>query len=139
MSSLTTLELLSPPADVARQAQSEVAAAFHQGVDGGNAPPPGAIPFGISPLDAGVALSTGLADPEVTKKAYEDIRALADTIRNSRSAIQQITAALQSLGGWSFPEFVWMGFFGVAALVRKWEDLVAVRRPSLPESSLVLI
>ena len=152
MATLTTLELLSPPADVMREAQSLIAMALQQdasnqpglmaaafttsfttqpaGFSAGSAQPSFSASSGPASASYGTGgtLSDGLADPQVAKRAHEEIRALADSIRSARDSFETVQSVVyeidqnlpvaelfQPTPGKDFPEY--------NALSSKWSDI----------------
>lgn len=159
MFTLTTLEFLSPPTDIVHQVQAEIAVAFQK--DSPSHPEPTATAFtsdfatqsttvsaGLPQSAARVALSPGfrstssertystlsdgLADPQVTKQAYDDIRALAASVRSARGSFQAVETMVNDIdmlyrltGPTWVPE---AGFPGRGSqLVPKWAKIVQVR------------
>ena len=158
MPTLTTLELLSLPADVVHQVQAEISMALQK--DSPNQPGPTATAFTPDlathsiTVSAGLpqpavraavnpgfyspssertysTLSDGLADPQVTKKAYDDIRALAASVRSARGSFQAVETMVNDIdmlyrltGPTWVPE---AGFPGRGSqLMPKWTKIVEV-------------
>ena len=150
MATLTTLELLSPPEDVAREARVQIAMAHQQ--DASNQPElmaaafttnftvqsvdnsdgvaqrsfAGSSAFPSSSSGTGETFSDSLANPEVTKRAYDDIRALADLIRSARKSFQMVELVVKYM---STPIVVMIQGFptsvapGGGELSSKWWDI----------------
>lgn len=76
-------------------------------------------------VDSAVAFSNGLAHPEVTKKAYEDINHLANNIRSVTTSFQQISSQLRSVDAFSV---MWASITDVPPvhLFTKWDDIRVV-------------
>lgn len=96
--------------------------------------PPSSLPATAKTMSAlneatntrvGTALSASLASPEVTKRAYEDVQALARTIQQARGSFALVSTAL-----------TWWDIVGLrdpqghpVVLGAKWRDLINVRPP----------
>lgn len=166
MATLTTLELLSPPANVVRQAQAKIAQALQKDVAnqpmamwstsnstpqsipvsaGFPQPPVSVSPgfpqptFGVSPgfptppsPAASDTFSDGLADAQVTKRAYEDIRALADSVRSARSSFQMVELMVRDIDRKLRP-FIFVPVDNPSGeiLTSKWLNIVWVRAGNL--------
>lgn len=76
MSTLTTAQLLAPPEGIARQAEAAILAAESTGSGLGG---------------ESNQLSDGLKDPEVKKRAYEEIKALTENARSARASFNSVT------------------------------------------------
>lgn len=147
MATLTTLELLSPPADVVREVQAQIAAALQQ--DASNSPGLMATAFitniaaqsvGISvdvvqpsvavgsdspspSSEMGGTLINSLADPQVTKRANEEVCSLADSIRSARNSFEKIRIAARDIDSMVFYPIGWEGS---DALSRSWSEIPPV-------------
>lgn len=87
-------------------------------VGSGGGPPPRAahttINNGFPAPEENSPLSDGLRDPEVKKRAYEDIKALAENIRSARASMEPVTALVRDVDDFiesmSFQPSMFMAF-----------------------------
>lgn len=125
MSTFTTLELLTLPADVLSEAEMEIEAAIQKDTVVEDADSTSHSRASTSRLTS--AFSSALARAETEQKAHADIRVLADTVRSIRGSFDGVMRKLAVVDS-----IFLMAHDEQTGLALKWRDIFGVRAAESP-------
>ena len=120
MGTLATLELLTLPENVLKEAEIEIEAAIQKDAVAGDADSTSGSRASANSLTT--AFSDALARAETEQKAHADIRVLADTVRTIRGSFDGVMRKLAVVDS-----IFLMAHDEQTGLALKWRDIFGVR------------